>query len=48
MTMNRWIVKRRTPQEVMILGILENRQKDPNRTVKQGHQRAQVVPQKKN
>ncbi len=31
----------------MILGILGNHQKNPNQAVKRGHQRAQVVPQKK-
>jgi hypothetical protein len=33
MTMNMWIMKR-TLQKAMILGILENCQKDPSRTVK--------------
>jgi hypothetical protein len=47
MMVNRWIVKGRTPQEAMILGILGNHQKNPNQAVKRGHQRAQVVPQKK-
>ncbi len=38
--LNKWIMKRKTPREAMILGILENRQKDPNQVVKQGHQGA--------
>ncbi len=38
MMMNRWIVKKKTLQEVMILGILQNHQRGPIWVVKRGCQ----------
>jgi hypothetical protein len=48
MMLNRRIVKKRTPQKAMILGILENCQKDPNQLVEHGHQGVHVILQYRN